>query len=117
MTRHRHDRACAVVHEYVVGDPDRDVRPGRRVVAEAARDYPFISEHGQSSVRFGVDRVRLPDGDVLEEIKSTTRDLAGLETHQNELHWAQLKIYAWYDNEMGYAHRLADVAMMVGNSL
>ncbi len=26
----------------------------------------------------------------------------------------QVKIYAWYDNEMGYAHRLVDVAMMVG---
>lgn len=29
----------------------------------------------------------------------------------------QVKIYAWYDNEMGYAHRLVDVAMMVGQSL
>ena len=29
----------------------------------------------------------------------------------------QLKIYAWYDNEWGYAHRLADVARMVGDSL
>lgn len=29
----------------------------------------------------------------------------------------QVKIYAWYDNEMGYAHRLADVAFMVGASL
>lgn len=29
----------------------------------------------------------------------------------------QLKIYAWYDNEWGYAHRLVDVARMVGNSL
>ena len=29
----------------------------------------------------------------------------------------QAKIYAWYDNEWGYAHRLADVAMMVGKSL
>ncbi len=36
-----------------------------------------------------------PDGDVLEEIKSTTRDFAGLETLQNDLHWAQLKIYAY----------------------
>jgi len=26
----------------------------------------------------------------------------------------QVKVYAWYDNEMGYAHRLVDVAMMVG---
>ena len=29
----------------------------------------------------------------------------------------QVKIYAWYDNEMGYAHRLVDVALMVGNSI
>ncbi|TCO68834.1 ArsJ-associated glyceraldehyde-3-phosphate dehydrogenase [Rhodovulum euryhalinum] len=29
----------------------------------------------------------------------------------------QLKVYAWYDNEMGYAHRLVDVACMVGASL
>ena len=29
----------------------------------------------------------------------------------------QVKIYVWYDNEMGYAHRLVDVALMVGSSL
>jgi len=29
----------------------------------------------------------------------------------------QVKVYAWYDNEMGYAHRLVDVAQMVGRSL
>ncbi|GAA5078245.1 ArsJ-associated glyceraldehyde-3-phosphate dehydrogenase [Roseibacterium beibuensis] len=29
----------------------------------------------------------------------------------------QVKIYVWYDNEMGYAHRLVDVARMVGASL
>ncbi len=29
----------------------------------------------------------------------------------------QVKIYAWYDNEWGYANRLVDVAFMVGNSL
>ena len=29
----------------------------------------------------------------------------------------QVKVYAWYDNEMGYAHRLVDVACMVGQSL
>lgn len=27
----------------------------------------------------------------------------------------QVKVYAWYDNEMGYAHRLIDVARMVGD--
>ncbi|MCE5974744.1 ArsJ-associated glyceraldehyde-3-phosphate dehydrogenase [Sinirhodobacter sp. WL0062] len=29
----------------------------------------------------------------------------------------QVKVYAWYDNEWGYAHRLVDVALMVGASL
>ncbi|MHA6345807.1 ArsJ-associated glyceraldehyde-3-phosphate dehydrogenase [Roseivivax sp. CAU 1761] len=29
----------------------------------------------------------------------------------------QAKIYAWYDNEWGYAHRLVDVARMVGQGL
>ena len=29
----------------------------------------------------------------------------------------QVKVYAWYDNEMGYAHRLVDVGCMVGDSL
>ena len=29
----------------------------------------------------------------------------------------QLKVYAWYDNEFGYANRLVDVALMVGGSL
>ncbi len=29
----------------------------------------------------------------------------------------QLKVYAWYDNEWGYAHRLVDVAQMVGQGL
>ena len=29
----------------------------------------------------------------------------------------QVKVYAWYDNEYGYAHRLVDVALMVGAAL
>lgn len=29
----------------------------------------------------------------------------------------QVKVYVWYDNEMGYAHRLVDVAVMVGASV
>jgi glyceraldehyde 3-phosphate dehydrogenase len=29
----------------------------------------------------------------------------------------QLKLYVWYDNEWGYANRLADVARMVGAGL
>jgi glyceraldehyde 3-phosphate dehydrogenase len=29
----------------------------------------------------------------------------------------QLKIYAWYDNEMGYVHRMMELAGKVANSL
>lgn len=29
----------------------------------------------------------------------------------------QVKVYAWYDNEYGYANRLVDVALMVGDTL
>jgi glyceraldehyde 3-phosphate dehydrogenase len=29
----------------------------------------------------------------------------------------QLKVYAWYDNEYGYAYRLVDVALLVGGKL
>jgi len=29
----------------------------------------------------------------------------------------QVKLYVWYDNEYGYAHRLVDVALMVGDQL
>ena len=29
----------------------------------------------------------------------------------------QLKVYAWYDNEYGYAYRLVDVALVVGGTL
>lgn len=29
----------------------------------------------------------------------------------------QVKVYAWYDNEMGYANRLVDVALLVGASV
>lgn len=29
----------------------------------------------------------------------------------------QVKVYVWYDNEWGYAHRLVDVALMVGAAL
>jgi len=29
----------------------------------------------------------------------------------------QVKLYVWYDNEYGYAHRLVDVALMVGSKL
>jgi hypothetical protein len=37
-------------------------------VAEAARDYPFVSVEDLPEARFGVDRVLLPDGTELETV-------------------------------------------------
>ncbi len=49
---------------------------------------------------------RFPDGDILEEIKSTTRDFVAIEKQPNPHHWAQLKIYAYMHAE---AHGLKQV--------
>jgi glyceraldehyde 3-phosphate dehydrogenase len=27
-----------------------------------------------------------------------------------------VKVYAWYDNEAGYSHRMTDLAEMIGDS-
>jgi len=34
-----------------------------------------------------------------------------------KLNDTQVKIYAWYDNEVGYTHRLVDIVEMVGNKI
>ncbi|MCG6909574.1 MAG: ATP-dependent DNA helicase [Deltaproteobacteria bacterium] len=47
------------------------------------------------------------NGDVLEEIKSTARDLAVHQERQNPRHWAQLKVYAYMH---AVRHNLSRVA-------
>ncbi|MCH2202867.1 MAG: hypothetical protein MK102_12920 [Fuerstiella sp.] len=37
-------------------------------LAETARDYPFDTTTGTPTVQFGVDRIRLPDGDVVSAV-------------------------------------------------
>jgi len=37
-------------------------------LAETARDYPFQDELQESALRFGIDRIALPDGDVVSAV-------------------------------------------------
>jgi len=51
---------------------------------------------------------------VIDEIKTTTRDLSSFEHQENPLHWAQVKVYAWFytceynldeiDTQLTYCH-------------
>ena len=34
-------------------------------VAETAREYPYAGDHGQELVKLGLDRARLPDGEIV----------------------------------------------------
>ncbi|MEO1026673.1 MAG: ArsJ-associated glyceraldehyde-3-phosphate dehydrogenase [Pseudomonadota bacterium] len=49
----------------------------------------------------------------------TNDDRSGIVDAQSTMvvNGTQVKVYVWYDNEMGYAHRLVDVALMVGASV
>jgi len=69
--------------------------------------------HGPLKNILGYETRPLVSSDYMNDTRSTIID--GPSTMVvNE---TQLKVYAWYDNEYGYAHRLVDVALMVGKKL
>ncbi|MFP4450762.1 MAG: glyceraldehyde-3-phosphate dehydrogenase, partial [Rhodosalinus sp.] len=61
----------------------------------------------------GYEARPLVSSDYLNDTRSAIVD--GLTTMV--VNGTQVKVYAWYDNETGYAWRLADVARMVARSL
>ena len=62
---------------------------------------------------FGYETRPLVSADYTNDTRSSIIDAPSTMV----VNGTQVKIYAWYDNEMGYAHRLVDVALMVGKSL
>lgn len=58
----------------------------------------------------GYEERPLVSADYVNDTRSAIID--GLSTMV--VNGTQVKVYAWYDNEMGYAHRLVDVALMIG---
>ena len=61
----------------------------------------------------GYEERPLVSVDYTNDIRSSIIDAASTMV----VNRTQVKVYAWYDNEMGYAYRLVDVALMVGKSL
>jgi len=61
----------------------------------------------------GYEERPLVSSDYTNDIRSSIIDAPSTMV----VNGTQVKIYAWYDNETGYAHRLVDVALMVGASL
>ncbi|WP_406736999.1 ArsJ-associated glyceraldehyde-3-phosphate dehydrogenase [Thioclava sp. GXIMD4215] len=61
----------------------------------------------------GYETRPLVSADYVNDVRSSIIDAPSTMV----INGTQVKIYAWYDNEYGYAHRLVDVALMVGQSL
>ena len=61
----------------------------------------------------GYEERPLVSADYVNDPRSSIVDAASTMV----VNGTQVKVYAWYDNEVGYAHRLVDVAGMVGASL
>lgn len=61
----------------------------------------------------GYEERPLVSADYTNDIRSSIIDAPSTMV----INGTQVKVYAWYDNEIGYTHRLVDVARMVGASV
>lgn len=68
---------------------------------------------GELAGILGYETRPLVSADYTNDIRSSVIDAPSTMV----INGTQVKIYAWYDNEYGYANRLVDVALMVGESL
>ncbi|MDF1871745.1 ArsJ-associated glyceraldehyde-3-phosphate dehydrogenase [Vannielia sp.] len=71
------------------------------------------ASEGELSGILGYETRPLVSADYTNDTRSSIIDAPSTMV----INGTQLKVYAWYDNEMGYAHRLVDVAFMVGAAL
>lgn len=69
--------------------------------------------HGELKGILGYEERPLVSADYTNDTRSSIIDAP----FTMVVNGTQVKVYAWYDNEMGYAHRLVDVAQMVGSHL
>ena len=81
-------------------------------VEEVNALFKAVAESSLAGI-LGYEERPLVSADYVNDTRSSIVDASSTMV----VNGTQVKIYAWYDNEMGYAHRLVDVAMMVGASL
>ncbi len=85
----------------------------RETSADEVNGFFQAASQGDLAGILGYETRPLVSADYTNDVRSTIIDAPSTMV----VNGTQVKIYAWYDNEMGYAHRLVDVAMMVGDSL
>ncbi len=85
----------------------------RETTADEVNDLFQAASEGELSGILGYETRPLVSTDYTNDVRSSIVDAPSTMV----INGTQVKIYAWYDNEMGYAHRLVDVALMVGASL
>ena len=85
----------------------------RETTVEEVNGLFRAAAEGELSGILGYEERPLVSADYTNDTRSSIVDAPSTMV----VNGTQLKVYAWYDNEMGYAHRLVDVAMMVGASL
>jgi glyceraldehyde 3-phosphate dehydrogenase len=85
----------------------------RETTAEEVNTLFKAASEGPLKGILGYETRPLVSADYTNDIRSSIVDAPSTMV----VNGTQVKIYAWYDNEMGYAHRLVDVALMVGASL
>ncbi|WP_406647837.1 ArsJ-associated glyceraldehyde-3-phosphate dehydrogenase [Aliisedimentitalea scapharcae] len=85
----------------------------RETTAEEVNELFRVASEGALKGILGYETRPLVSCDYVNDARSTIIDAPSTIV----VNGTQVKIYAWYDNEWGYAHRLADVALMVGDSL
>ncbi|QPZ91456.1 ArsJ-associated glyceraldehyde-3-phosphate dehydrogenase [Thioclava electrotropha] len=85
----------------------------RETTAEEVNALFKAAAEGDLNGILGYETRPLVSSDYTNDIRSSIIDAPSTMV----VNGTQVKVYAWYDNEMGYAYRLADVALMVGASL
>ena len=85
----------------------------RETSAEEVNALFRAAAEGPLAGILGYEERPLVSADYVNDPRSAIVDAASTMV----VNGTQVKLYAWYDNETGYAHRLVDVARMVGASL
>jgi glyceraldehyde 3-phosphate dehydrogenase len=85
-----------------------------RATSEAEVNALFkAASEGELAGILGYETRPLVSADYVNDPRSTIIDAPSTMV----VNGTQVKVYAWYDNEWGYANRLIDVARMVGEAL
>jgi glyceraldehyde 3-phosphate dehydrogenase len=85
----------------------------RETTAEEVNAFFKVAAEEELNGILGYETRPLVSADYTNDIRSSIIDAPSTMV----VNGTQVKVYAWYDNEMGYAYRLVDVALMVGKSL